>query len=188
MARPDDEDTPWPKQLLLSVGALLAVALVIGGVISVVALAAAKVTGIEDSQPQATSRPTLVIPSGDPTTSPEAYPDPQGQASQGASSAAPSPSPTPHKKVRRITLEASPRQVSANGRIDLSGSYRGGNGRQLQVQRLEGGSWVDFPVSAPVHGGSFHTYIFSGRVGANRFRVQDPDTGRASNPVRVVIG
>src|SRR4051794_9584273 len=188
MARPDDEDTPWPKQLLLTVGALLAVALVIGGVVSVVALAAAKVTGIEDSQPQATSRPTLVIPSGDPTTSPEAFPDPQG--AQGASSATPSPSssPTPHKKVRTITLEASPRRVSANERIDLSGTYRGGDGRQLQVQRLEGGSWVDFPVSAPVRGGSFHTFIFSGRVGPNRFRMQDPDTGRASNAVRVRIG
>jgi hypothetical protein len=188
MARPDDEDTPLPKQLLLSVGALLAVALVIGGVISVVALAAAKVTGIEDSQPQATSRPTLVMPSGEPTTSLETIPDPQG--SKGASSAAPSPSasPTPHRRVRRITLDASPRQVSANGRIDLSGSYRGGSGRQLQVQRLEGGSWVDFPVSAPVRGGSFHTFIFSGRVGVNRFRMQDPDTGRASNAVRVVIG
>jgi len=188
MARTDDEDTSWPRQLLLSVAALLAVALVIGGVISVVALAAAKVSGIESSQPQATSSPRLIIPSGEPTTSPEALPDPQG--SKRSSSAAPSPSPsaTPHKRVRKITLEASPKQVSANGRIDLFGTYRAGSGRQLQVQRFEGGSWVDFPVSASVNGGSFHTYIFSGRVGPNRFRVQDPDTGLASNAVRVTIG
>src|SRR3954469_18329256 len=100
MARTDDEDTSWPRQLLLSVAALLAVALVIGGVISVVALAAAKVSGIESSQPQATSSPRLIIPSGEPTTSPEAFPDPQGsKGSSSSSSAAPSPSPsaTPHK-------------------------------------------------------------------------------------------
>jgi hypothetical protein len=188
MARTDDEETSWPRQLLLSVAALLAVALVIGAVISVVALGAAKVTGIESSQPQATSHPSLVIPSGEPTTSPEALPDPE--RSKGATPATPSASASasPHKRVRKITLEASPQQVSANGRIDLSGSYRGGSGRRLQVQRFEGGSWTDFPVSATVHGGSFHTFIFSGRVGANRFRMQDPDTGRASNAVRVQIG
>jgi hypothetical protein len=55
------------------------------------------------------------------------------------------------------------------------------------VQRFEG-SWVDFPVSASVRGGTFTTYIYTGRSGPNRFRVIDKATGKKSNPVRVTIG
>src|SRR3954469_9438711 len=168
MPRIDDENAPWTRQLLVSVAALLAVALVIGGVVSVVALGAAKVSGIDDTQPQATSRPSLVMPSGEPTTTTEAFPNPAGASATTSPSTSESPSPTPAKKAPRITLQASPDSVSANERIDLFGTYRGGSGRRLQVQRFEG-DWVDFPVSASVNGESFHTYIFTGREGTNRF-------------------
>ena len=47
MARQNDDETPWPRQLLVVLVALVAVALVIGGVMSVLALGAAKVTGID---------------------------------------------------------------------------------------------------------------------------------------------
>jgi hypothetical protein len=94
---------------------------------------------------------------------------------------------SPTKRVRAISLQAFPHQVSANQRINLTGVYTGGEGARLQVQRFEHG-WADFPVSTSVSGGLFSTYIFSGRVGPNRFRVVDPAGGRASNAVRVRIG
>ena len=47
---------------------------------------------------------------------------------------------------------------------------------------------MDFPVSTSVSGGVFKTYVYSGREGANRFRVVDTGTDRASNAVRVTIG
>ena len=74
-----------------------------------------------------------------------------------------------------------------NERINLTGVYQGGEGARLQVQRFENG-WVDFPVSTSVSGGSFTTYIYTGRSGPNRFRVIDKEADKASNPVRVSVG
>lgn len=186
MVRDNDEDTRWPRQLLIGVAALVAAALVIGGVISLLALGAAKVTGIDEARPKPTHRPSLFIPSEQPTTTPEAFPNPPGSSASPTPTRRP-PAAKPRKRTPAISLRATPRRVSANERINLSGDYRGGQGRQLQVQRFEG-RWVDFPVTATVRDGSFRTYIFSGRVGPNRFRMLDQDSGRASNAVRVVIG
>ncbi len=91
------------------------------------------------------------------------------------------------KPERAITLTASPPSVSALERIDLSGSYRGGDGATLQVQRREG-DWVDFPVTATVRGTTFATYILTSRTGASQFRVVDEATGEASNTVTVRVG
>ncbi len=187
MAREDDDEGPWTRTLLVGIGALVAVALVIGAVISVVVLGAAKVTGIDESTPTVSAPPSLYIPSGEPTTTPEAFPDPEG---------ADEPSPTepsvdvpqpPKKRTRSISLQAFPRQVSPNQRINLTGVYEGAEGARLQVQRFEGG-WTDFPVSTSVSGGQFSTYIFTGRSGMNRFRVVDDASGRKSNAVRVTVG
>jgi hypothetical protein len=188
MARDDDDDVPWTRQLAVGVGVLVAVALVIGGVMSVVALGAAKVTGLGGAHASATARPSLYFPSDDPTTTPETFPDPNGsdEPSPSPSSSA-SPSAKPTRKARSITLQAFPQQVPPNERINLTGVYQGGEGARLQVQRFENG-WVDFPVSASVSGGAFATYIYTGRSGPNRFRVIDKEADKASNPVRVRVG
>lgn len=187
MARDDDEDAPWTRQLLVGAGALVAVAVVIGGVLGLVAVGAARVSGINGARPTATQAPSLYMPSGEPTTTPEPFPEPQGPTATASESPTDGPSKTPKKKARRITLQAFPLQVSPNERINLTGVYPGAEGARLQVQRYEAG-WVDFPVSTSVSGGSFGTYIFSGRVGTNRFRLVDKDSGRTSNAVRVTIG
>lgn len=187
MARDDDEEAHWTRQLLVAVGVLVAVALVIGGVVSVVALGAANVSGIDDARPSASAEPSLYIPSGDPTTRPEQYPDPEGSGQTDAATPTPTPSESPTRRPRAISLQAFPRQVSANQRINLTGVYQGAEGASLQVQRFEGG-WSDFPVDASVQGGAFTTYIYTGRSGVNRFRVVDQATGRKSNAVRVTIG
>ena len=187
MARDDDEDAPWTRQLLVAVGVLVAVALVIGGVVSVVALGAANVSGIDDAHPTATAKPSLYIPSGEPTTRPEQYPDPVGSGGSDTATPSATPDESPTRKPRAISLQAFPHRVSSNQRINLSGVYQGAEGANLQVQRFEG-SWVDFPVDASVQGGAFTTYVYTGRLGANRFRVIDKASGRKSNAVRVTIG
>jgi hypothetical protein len=186
MVRDNDVEPRWPRQLLIGLAALIAVALVIGGVVSLVALGAAKVTGIDEARPEPTQRPSLFIPSEEPTTTPEAFPNPPRSSASPTPTRRP-PAAKPRKRPPAISLRATPRRVSANQRINLTGAYRGGQGRRLQVQRFEG-RWVDFPVTATVRGDSFRTYIFSGRAGLNRFRMLDENSGRASNAVRVVIG
>ncbi len=189
MARDDDDESPWTRQLLVGVGALVAVALVIGGVVSVVALAAANVAGIDQARPTATAAPSLYIPSGEPTTTPDGYPDPEGgDDADPTEEASPGEEQTKEPKARAISLQAFPAKVSANERINLSGVYQRGEGAQLQVQRREGGTWTDFPVSTRVSGGLFTTYVFTTRSGVQRFRVTDVGSGRSSNLVRVTVG
>ena len=72
--------------------------------------------------------------------------------------------------------------------IDLTGTYPGGEGAILQVQKFESGGWTDFPVTVSVAGETFSTFIQTGQLGNNRFRVVDSDTGKKSNEVRVRIG
>ena len=131
---------------------------------------------------QASSNPVDVLPSS-------ALPVPGGTASPGASPSGPAaPSRTPRPKAAALVLQASPTQVRPLGRIDLTGTYRGPGTPTLQVQRREGGGWSDFPVQATVRGGTFATYVQTGRGGSNRFRVVDPRTGKASNAVTVAVG
>jgi hypothetical protein len=181
-----DDDKPWTRLLLVGVAAIVVVALVIGGVVSALALGAARVTGIDESRPTATARPSLYLPSGEPTTQVDEYPEPEGQP-EATASASPSSRPTPRRKVRAISLQVLPRRVSAGQRINLTGAYKGAQGARLQVQRFEEG-WVDFPVTVNVRSGRFATYVTTSRTGQNRFRVLDPVSGRTSDAVRVTVG
>lgn len=205
----DDETRHWLKPLLIGLGSLLAVSVLIGGIVSVVALGAADVAGLAgDETGGPSAKPSLYMPT--PTPTPAATPRPAGAgAGAGGGSAepdAPEPAPSEADKAasdkaardkaardkqkqrprRGINLSASPSSVGAFDRIYLTGSYRGGNGATLQVQRLAGG-WADFPTTATVSGGRFTTYVESGRSGRNRFRVVDESTGRTSNAVSVTI-
>jgi hypothetical protein len=97
---------------------------------------------------------------------------------------------TTKKPDTGISLQAGQTQVGPMQRIDLTGTYPGGEGSVLQVQRATGvgDSWVDFPVTVTVSGGTFSTYVQTGRSGPNRFRVVDTDNDQASNEVSVNIG
>jgi hypothetical protein len=98
------------------------------------------------------------------------------------------PSPTLKKPRKRISLQAGEQSVAPMARIDLSGTYPGGEGAVLNVQKFSNGSWQDFySVSATVTNGTFSTYIQTGIPGVNRFRVIDSDTKVSSNEVRVTI-
>jgi hypothetical protein len=188
MARNDDDEAPLTRQLLVGVAALLVVALLVAGVVSVVALEAARVTGIDGAGPTASARPTLYFPSGDPTTKLDPYPGPAGGPSSSASpqDGRSTKHPAKPKKKKVFSLQVTPEQVAPNERITLTGHYPGHDGAQLQVQRFETG-WVDFPVHATVSAGAYSTYILTGRSGVQRLRMADPTGDRASNPVRVTV-
>ncbi len=193
------EDSPTLRSLVIGLVTLLLVALIIGGVFSLFALGAAKVTGLSSST--SPPPPSMYVP---PLThhhssaaSPTAPSNPEVPAAQSPTSApagaSPSRSPHPHKKrhhhhAHKITLSASPSHASPSQRIDLSGSYPGGGGATLQVQNRQGGQWTSFPVNVTVSGSTFHTYIYSGNPGRHLFRVLDTGSGKASNTVAITIG
>ena len=190
-----DERGNVPRQLLIGLGALLATALVVGGTISVVALGAANLAGVTSADSSASAEPSLYRPAKtEAATEPS---DPVAPSSSAEPSAPeseeiePPKSDEPDPKKQRATrgqirLSASPTSGSTYEQIYLTGTYRGRDGATLQVQRFEG-RWVDFPASASVRGGSFETYVASGRDGENRFRVVDQSTGQASEPVSVIL-
>lgn len=194
---PHDDETPWHRPLLVGLGALLGVALLVGGVISVVALGAVSFSGLGDKHSSAEDKPTLYIPSRTPTPSDSNDPgltlkdlnggkDPSASASASATpSESPSPRPRKQKPPTGINLSASPVEVAPMERIYLSGTYPGGEGATLQVQRFQGG-WTDFPSSTSVSGGTFSTYVMTGQSGLNKFRVVD-STGKTSNVVSVRV-
>ena len=186
------------ERVIGALGAVLAVALVIGAVAGVAAYGAVRASGLGGGDLAAAS------------TSPSSAPSSSGPAGTASPSASPTPSPSasptprpahhstpkPKKKSRhhhprrhvRLTLAARERHVSPMGRIDLHGRYPRHGGTRLVVQRFQGGRWSRFPVSVTVRGGRFHTWVASGHRGPNRFRVVDPAGGRASAPVTVRVG
>ena len=198
----EDDENPWYRSLLMGVGALFGVAVLVGGLIAVIALGAVSISGIGDSGPTVRAEPSLYIPERTPGADDEdedeegltladlnGGKDPRETESPDAQ---PSESPSPKEKKRKpppsvISLSASPVEVSRMERIYLSGTYPRGEGASLQVQRFEGGAWTDFPTSASVSGGTFSSYVMTGQSGPNKFRVVDAATGKKSNPVTVTV-
>lgn len=198
----EDDENPWYRSLLMGVGALFGVAVLVGGLIAVIALGAVSISGIGDTGPSVKAEPSLYIPDrtpgGDEDEDDEGLTladlnggkDPRETESPEAQ---PSETQSPKEKATRkpppsvISLSASPVEVSRMERIYLSGTYPRGEGASLQVQRFEGGGWTDFPTSASVSGGTFSSYVMTGQAGANKFRVVDVATGKKSNPVTVTV-
>lgn len=189
---PEDPDREERRALpvLWGLVAMVAAALLVGGVLAVGAAVATRATGLASSGGDATAetsqRETLFLPEPTDTGSePEPYitlsdvPEPPEPSSTF--------SETPEAPETEITLESGQTSVSPMEAIDLTGTYVGGDGAVLRVQKFESGAWADFPVTVPVNGESFSTFIQTGSSGENRFRVLDSDTGEASNEVRVLI-
>jgi len=102
----------------------------------------------------------------------------------------PSTSDSPPPKAGKwgdIELSISPITAQPMERVNLTGTYKGADNVQLEVQRFESGRWSNFGVQATVKVGTFATYIMTGRTGENRFRVFDPQTKKGSNVILVTI-
>jgi hypothetical protein len=191
MAPAPDDDDAWLRQVLQGLGALVVISLLVGGVVAGVALGTARITGLGSSSANGpVQQPSLYIPPGEPTTTPQVYPDPsrgEEPSPTGSASSSPTQSPSPRKQSKAISLQVFPTAVAPGERINLTGVYPAGEGATLQVQRFENG-WTDFPVSVSVSGGIFNTYVMTSRTGETRFRVYDKALQKASNAVRVRIG
>ncbi len=190
MADGNDDESSRTHPVLMGLGALVVISLLVGGIVSVIALGAVKISGVgESSAGGPTLAPSLYMPTGEPTTTPDSYVDPSDfpQPSPTESvTMTESAEPSPSARSRTITLQAFPTEVSPGERINLTGVYPTGEGAVLQVQRFEGG-WTDFGVDANVSGGIYNTYILTSRLGEAKIRVIDHALNRSSNPVTVTV-
>jgi hypothetical protein len=87
-----------------------------------------------------------------------------------------------------IQLEGAALSAKPFQAVRIQGTYHGGAGTFLQVQRWEGGKWVAFPVPTKTdQSGRFTAYVELGRPGRYRLRVLDPASGVKSKPFLLVI-
>jgi len=181
-----DEERPVVAGLL----ALVGVALAVGLVAAVAMVAAAHMIGLGGGHAAAVAGDagaTMVVPKPQ-KTQPASGPSITLGSNPTSSPSSTQPPPSIKKPKKRISLQAGQTSVAPMGRIDLTGTYPGGEGAVLNVQKFSNGSWQDFySISATVTNGTFSTYIQTGTPGMNRFRVIDSDTKLASNEVRVRI-
>lgn len=192
---PDDRPALRDRPVLSGLLALVGVAVVVGLLTGLGAFVVSKAVGLGGSDSTVAADPSqvggesLYLPKPTDTvrpTGPEitlsGVPTPTSTATP---SAQPSESETPQAE---IVLQAAQSAVAPMQQIDLSGTYATGEGAILQVQRLENGAWNDFPVSVSVSGQTFGTYVMTGQLGENRFRVRDTDGDLLSNEVVVTVG
>lgn len=178
---PDTDERP----VLTGLIALVAVAAVVGIVGGLAVLVGSKMLGLDGDSSASGSDPSnngsLYLPEPSITSdTPEVTPgiSPTSQPTRSDSS----------KPASVISLTAGQQSVSAMQQIDLTGTYPTGEGAILQVQRLESGTWSDFPVTMSVSSQTFATFVQTSQAGENRFRVIDTDTGVFSNVVVVTVG
>lgn len=169
--------------------ALVGVGLVVGLVIGLVVLAGTKVLGVGGDEESAAGngRATLYLPTPSKTsegTDPQITLAPGEETSSESESPSKSPSETPD---REITLSASTTEAGPMEQFQLTGVYPQGEGAILTVQRMQDGSWVDFPATGSVSGETFQIAVQTSKSGVNRFRVVDTDTGLESREVRVTV-
>lgn len=184
MPEPERKQHPVIAGLVALVGVGLAIGLLAGGG----ALVATRVLGLgaDATAVDSAGGQSMFLPKPEKTTASAAPTGP----TRNAESEPTGPVRTTKSPDTGITLQAGQTRVGPMERIDLTGTFPGGEGSVLQVQRATGpgDSWVDFPVTVTVSGGTFSTYVQTGRSGPNRFRVVDTDSDRASNEVSVTIG
>jgi hypothetical protein len=184
----DHEERPVLAGLLALVGVALSVGLVLG----LTALAGTRILGLggDEAAAESSGGASMYLPKPQRTSAPDdplitLNGEPTSEATQESEPSQPKPSK--EEDEEKISLSASQTEVSAMQQIDLTGVYPGGEGAVLQVERFTGGSWTDFPVTVSVSDETFSTYVQTSQAGVNRFRVVDTDTGLLSNEVRVRV-
>lgn len=180
------------RPVVAGLTALTSVAVVAGLLGGVIVIAGTKIFGVSETDGGGTGAPsageTLFLPDPVKTSSPSG---PKVSLDVDPLDLTVDEDAEPEEEEEKdaeLTLTAGQSSVAPMGRIDLSGSY-GTDGAILQVQRrVDGGDWTDFPVTVPVRGGTFSTYLMTGQVGRTDFRVVDTDSDTKSKPVTVQIG
>ena len=175
----DTENRPVLTGLIALVGVSVAIGL-LGGLAIMIGVNATGIGGTTTASEDSGTPSTFELPQPSDTGSSAPAPDPVEPS--------PGTEPTTEAPAEGIPLSATQQSVSPMQQIDLTGTYQGGEGAILQVQRLENGAWSDFPVTMSVSGGTFATYVQTSRTGPNKFRVVDTDTQVTSNEVTVAVG
>lgn len=139
-----------------------------------------------EGKPAVTIQPASPLPTVALSVPGQASGAPSSGPSDGSSPASATASPS-HRLKRPLRLSATPLEVNAMERINLTGTYGNRDNVSLQVQRWENGTWADFPIEVTVSVGTFATYVQTSHVGVNRFRVFDPAANIASNVVRITV-
>ena len=174
-----EKDRPVLAGLLALVGVAVAIGL-LGGLAVMIGVKATGIGGTATATDDSATPSTFNLPR--PTDTGSAAPPPEDPIEPSAGGE------TSEAPAQAISLTAVQQSVSPMQQIDLTGTYQSGEGAILQVQRLENGAWSDFPVTVPVSGGTFGTYVQTSRPGPNQFRVVDTDTQAVSNEVTVTVG
>ena len=141
LPEPPNEGHP----IIAGLVALVGVAVVVGLVLGVVALAGTRVVGLgEDNGSGGTSAErSLYVPLPEKTPL-RASPSSRWRRTAPRRPAA-TKEPTRNAAPRKqITLAAAVTTVAPMERIDLTGVYAGGEGAILRVERFADGSWQDF--------------------------------------------
>jgi hypothetical protein len=171
------------RPVLTGLIALVGVAVAIGLLGGLAVLVGVRVTGISETS-------SASADSGSPSTF--SLPKPSDTSSETVPTEPVQPEPdtetTSEAPADGISLSTPQQSVSPMQRIELTGTYQGGEGAILQVQRMENGAWSDFPVTMSVSGGTFATYVETARTGPNEFRVVDTDSDVVSNEITVTVG
>lgn len=186
----ESEDKPVVNGLV----ALVAVAVVVGILAGVGALAGTKVLGFggssggsgataaEDSlylpDPQKTSKnpnPLVTLQSDD-----------DDAADSSKSPKSKDKGEKEKKPKREITLSAASSTASPGQDFYLSGTYPKGEGAVLDVEiRVNGEDWSEFPVDVNVSNESFTTYVNTSKTGSVQWRLVDRERKVTSNAVKV---
>jgi hypothetical protein len=165
VARPVPVETPTEKRRYRSL-ALAALAALLIGALFFVASRGGSVTAQSDPSVTATATVTVSKPTSEPSN--------ESTASGG--------------KEATIQLEDLPNSARPFEAVRIQGTYRGGTGTFLRVQRWDGGKWLDFPLPTKTdQSGQFITQAEFGQPGRYQLRVLDPDSGVTSEPFVVVI-
>jgi hypothetical protein len=186
----DRLEEPQDHPVAYGLVALIGVGVVVGLILGLGALAGARVVGVGDESSATSSggQASMYLPKPERT---KAADGPEITLRPGQEQPPPSePDETETTKAPKkvISLSAAQTEVSPMQQIDLTGTYPGGEGAILQVQRFENGRWEDFPASpVSVSDQTFSTYVQTGVPGLQRFRVVDTGSGKPSNEVRVTV-
>lgn len=179
--------------------ALVAVSLAVGLILGLVVFAGAKMVGLTGGGGGGgAAQDVMSIPPIEETSGPVGpaitlhteTADDEGDESTSeptAETTEPEDEESEEPEQGEISLSAGQVEVDNFGRIDLTGVYPGGEGAVLQVQRLEGGTWEDFPATTAVSGETFSTYVQTGINGVNTFRMIDRGENVISNEVKVTV-
>lgn len=191
----DREENPIASGLI----ALVAVAVVVGLLAGIAALAGTRLLGIgddgSDGSGEAGAGESLYLPEPVPTTQqsgPLVTLAPSETLSETATATvteSETVSETPTEEKSEITLSVDSNDVAPGEELRISGLYQEGEGAVLDIYyNVNGGGWDKFPLSTNVSGGIFAVDVVTWKEGTIKWRVEDPSTGRVSNAMTVHHG